>query len=421
MPRRRSRPVSLWLAGLEERIRRPVRPGSYAPEIDGLRFIAIAVVVIGHFMERAARFFPSVHDALVGDPFGALLLRPGLGVYLFFAISGFVITRQALKADASPLSGSFLKAYFGRRILRIEPPYIILLVGTFLLIAASGYRPDQTNHFEAVPSSLGVSLVASIFYLHDLLFGTYPRLFPPGWSLEIEVQFYLLAPLLFWAFLKARSPVVRIGLGASGLFAGALVSLVAPRQIGAVHTDVSILLFFHFFWLGIVLAHAQGWILARASSLPSAVPSLVGWIGLVLYLVMPNAPTDDLVVAMAIRAATLATVVAMFASAFTPGSSFRAFCARPWISLIGGACYSIYLTHLQMIQALTSGLARLEPHAPLGLVAVSLVVEIAAVVAVGMLFYVLIERPFMLKDWPERAWAQVRSGFRTIAYAFPSR
>ncbi len=66
--------------------------------------------------------------------------------------------------------------------------------------------------------------MASLTYTHDLLFGTYPRLFPPGWSLEVEVQFYILAPLLFGAYFAIEDRRVR-------LVAGLLV-LVAACAIG---------------------------------------------------------------------------------------------------------------------------------------------------------------------------------------------
>lgn len=390
------------LSALSQRLRRPVAGGAYSAEIDGLRFIAIAIVVVGHFMERAVRFFPVAQDELASNRFADLVQRPGMGVYLFFAVSGFILARQAMKATVSPLSRQFLKSYFGRRILRIEPPYVILLVATWLVLTMSGYTPERTNHFDAVPRSLDASLIGSIFYVHDLVWGTFPRLFPPGWSLEIEVQFYLLAPVLFWAQLRTRSTQGRFVLGAVGLIGGALVSVIAPRQIGVVHTSSSLLEFFHFFWLGILIAQFHDWIVAKVAGRPTWLTGWLGWSGLVCYLVLPNAPDNDIVTAMAVRAATLAALLAMFAGAFARGSSFRTFCARPWISVIGGACYSIYLTHLQVIQVTTGVLAKLSPHAGIGLVAVFLIIETAAVVCIGLAFYALIERTFMFKDWPER-------------------
>lgn len=400
--------LSAGLQNLHARLRRPVASGSYNAEIDGLRFFAIAIVVVGHYMERAVRFFPEAGATIDAHPLFSPLLRPGLGVYLFFAISGFIIAGQFLKAKASPLSGRFLKAYFGRRILRIEPPYIVLLVSTWLLICASGYKPDQTNHFDAMPNSLGVSLVGSVFYLHDLLWGTYPRLFPPGWSLEVEVQFYLVAPLLFWAYFGSRSLPVKMVLGAAGLLGGAYLSVRTPQHLGDLSIYTSILRFFQYFWLGILLADLRGWIAERTMAMPSVIAGMIGWLGLVVYFTMPFANDDHLVAALITRFAMLATLTAMFVSVLSPASSFRSFCARPWISLIGGACYSLYLTHVQTIQAVTSIAAKTGTQRGLAFVLLLFVVEMVAVIGVGLTFYALVERTFMIKDWPGRflAWSR---------------
>ena len=165
--------------------RRRMSGGAYRPEIDGLRFFAIAIVVVGHVAERAVRFFPSMRDAAADNAVGDLFQRAGLGVFLFFTISGFIIASQARKSRHAPLSGAFLKSYFWRRLLRIEPPYVVLLICTWFVLTTTGYTPEGANHFSAEPQSLDRSLLGSIFYAHGLIWGAYPRLFPPGWSLEV--------------------------------------------------------------------------------------------------------------------------------------------------------------------------------------------------------------------------------------------
>ena len=404
-------PTAGWRAlvgDLPTRLRRRLSGGTYRPEIDGLRFVAIAMVVTGHFMERAVRFFPQARLQVEDGGLLALFKRPGMGVFLFFAISGFIIGRQALKAKASPLSARFLRAYFGRRVLRIEPPYLLFLCATWLFVTASGYAPKLTTYFNGEPQSLTTSLAGSLVYLHDLVWGTYPRLFPPGWSLEVEVQFYLFAPLLFFAYFKAPRGSVRVALGLAGLAGGALLSLLAPKTIGPVHVDASILRFFHFFWLGILIADGQDWLTAKTASWSAPWAGLVGWGGLVCYFALPNAPEtitpDNLGLALLDRAAAYVTLAALFVSAFAATSSFRRFCARPWISLIGGACYSLYLVHLQAIEVMTGLAAKLVPGAALGPVVVLGALEMVVVIGAGLTFYVVLERPFMRPDWPLRVW-----------------
>lgn len=399
------------IAEFPQRFRRRMSGGAYRPEIDGLRFLAIAIVVVGHVAERAVRFFASVRAAADGSLVADLFQRAGLGVFLFFTISGFIIATQARKSTNSPLSGAFLKAYYWRRMLRIEPPYILLLICTWLALTLTGYAPEGANHFNAEPKSLALSLFGSMAYLHGLIWGAYPRLFPPGWSLEVEVQFYVLAPLLFWLWFRLRGPVLRIGLAGLVLTAAAILSLKMGEKIGPVFVDKSILRFFAFFWLGILLADARPWIQEKAVALPGWAATAIGWLGLFVYLVIPNAP-DDLALGMLTRAAVYATLVAMFVSAWAPRSGFAWFCTRPWISLIGGACYSIYLVHMQTTQVMSTVASKLAANMPLAAIFPFMALEYAAIVAAGLVFYILVERTFMLPDWHIVAarWASRRGG-----------
>jgi peptidoglycan/LPS O-acetylase OafA/YrhL len=179
---------------------------------------------------------------------------------------------------------------------------------------------------------------------------------------------------------------------------GALVSLTLGEKIGPVSVDKSILRFFPFFWLGLLLADARPWIADKVAALSRAKASALGWLGLFVYLVIPQAP-ENLAGGLATRAAVYATLVAMFVSAWAPQSGFRAFCAKPWVSLIGGACYSLYLVHMQTAQAISMAAAKVLPNMGLSLVFPLMLLEYVAIVAAGLVFYVLVERTFMLPNW----------------------
>ena len=410
--------VRPWLRDLPLRLRRHLSAGAYRPEIDGLRFLAIAVVVVGHLAERLVRFFPAAQTAAEGTSIGDLVQRPGLGVYLFFAVSGFILASQAQRAGRHPLSPGFLRRYFGRRVMRIEPPYLILLVATFLIITTTGYAPEGTKQSSGAPQSLTASLFGSLIYAHDLIWGTYPKLFPPGWSLEVEVQFYILAPLFFALWLMCRSVRARVSLGTIGLIGASCLSLSAPSSVGPIHLETSLLRFLHFFWLGLVLSQFQTTIANHAARLPGWTLDLLGFGGLASYLVLPNAPVPitsaDLAWGMALRFAALASVAAMFVAVFAPSSHFRRFCSRPWISLVGGACYSIYLTHLQAIQVMTTLAAKMLPDASVSMLCLLGAVQIIAVLIVGLAFYAFVERVFMQPDW-------LRVGRERVIWRFAAR
>ncbi len=401
---------SLW-SSIPARFRRRVGSGAYRAEIDGLRFFAIAIVVFGHLIERLQRFYPHVDAAAHNYWLLGVMSRPGIGVYLFFAVSGFILATQALKATDGPLTRNFLGAYFKRRVLRIEPPYLILLAVTWAALVATGYAPDNARQFATQPESLTLSLVSSIFYVHDLVWGAFPRLFPPGWSLEVEVQFYLVAPLLFFAYFRVKNRRARALFGCAVLLIGTIASLYTPQTLGPLHVWNSLLRFFHFFWLGILLADFQGAIARRLERITPGMAALIGWSALLGYLLTPDAPTSPmtaggLALGLLIRLAALGTTALLFACVFAPHSRFRDFCAGPWVSLIGGACYSIYLTHIQLLQVMTGQFAkRFQDGSVLSLVGFS-VVELGVVLIVGLAFYALIERTFMIPNWPQRAWAR---------------
>lgn len=395
-------------ASLPTRLQRRLSGGVYRPEVDGLRFLAIAIVVVGHFVERALRFFPSVaeqRDTLIVE----FLSRPGLGVHLFFCVSGFILAGQAMRSPHGPLTGAFLRGYFSRRVLRIEPPYLILLALTFAAITLTGFRPQNTNHFGGPPESLTASLFGSIFYLHGLIWGSFPRLFPPGWSLEIEVQFYLLAPLLFFLYFSLTRAWARGLCGAALLVAGALAATYPPRALGGLDVYYSLLRFFQFFWLGILLAHGREAIAAAMSRIPTPLVGAAGFFALFVFLAVPNTSDNPATLAalaheLGLRTLSLAATATMFACVLAPASAFRSFCAHPWISLIGGACYSIYLTHLQTLQFVTGQIAKRAPDSPLAAIALYGAFEILLVLAVGLAYYAVIERTFMIRDWPSRFW-----------------
>ena len=398
-----------WLSSFPHRFRRNVSQGVYRGEIDGLRFFAIAFVIFGHALERAERFFPQSQPWLTGSRAGAFLQVAPCGVMLFFAISGFVLASQAIKSNASPLSGAFLKSYFGRRILRIEPPYIILLTATLAVVGLGHFTPEGTHRFDAAPQLLTLSYFGAVFYLHDLIWGSFPRLFPPGWSLEVEVQFYILAPLMFaaWRALPATSERLALALlvGASGVN----LALLKLTELGPLHVEYSLLNYFNYFWIGVAMAHFHEPLAGRLARMPDGFATALGWGGLAVFVAFTAPGERNGLVAEAARlAGAYVGLAAVFASTFDERSGWRAFCAAPWISLIGGACYSIYLLHLQIVHSIFVAAAKALPHMPVVGVFALFVVSGAVAVAAGLVYYVEVERRFMARDWPSQLAAYFR-------------
>ena len=172
----------------------------YLPQLDGLRGIAVLLVLLAHGSNTV--------DVPLLAPFwkAVEILRTGyVGVDLFFALSGFLITRLLL--DERRVTGGIdLRRFYVRRTLRIFPIYYLtILVVSFTWPTTPGLR---------------LSLLAYAFnYYAPFYLTSYPL--EHTWSLAVEEQFYLVWPMLLSALPLAALPLV------TGKFAPTLALAVA--------------------------------------------------------------------------------------------------------------------------------------------------------------------------------------------------
>src|SRR5579863_4416601 len=105
----------------------------FIPQIDGLRFVAIASVVLFHL-------YAALEHGAIPEPIPLNIDLPKRGVELFFAISGFILgvpfaSRYLLNAPRVDL-----KQYFLRRLTRLEPPYFLSLFACAAIQMAWSHR-----------------------------------------------------------------------------------------------------------------------------------------------------------------------------------------------------------------------------------------------------------------------------------------
>ena len=153
---------------LQSIFKRDVDPSRYRLEIDGLRFFAIIIVMIGHLLERIEKFWlePNAHlDSSFTNGIVDFFASPNQGVLLFFAISGFIISKQMQDVPDGQFDSAYIKKYYVRRVTRIFPPYYVLLIGTFILYMILGGEPGGLNstHVREVPF---VSSLMAVSYTH---------------------------------------------------------------------------------------------------------------------------------------------------------------------------------------------------------------------------------------------------------------
>ncbi|MCP4621013.1 MAG: acyltransferase [Bradyrhizobium sp.] len=183
---------------------------SYRPDIDGLRAVSILLVVVYH-----------AHPWAVPGGF--------TGVDVFFVISGFLISRIILsERDAGGFS---LLSFYARRIRRIVPALLVVLVATSV-IGWVVLLPDQFI-------LLGKNVIAGVAFSSNLFQLSQTGYFAPDaidnpllhlWSLGVEEQFYIFWPLTLLLIAGSRRRGLRVALFALASFGSGLA-------IFAGHTD----------------------------------------------------------------------------------------------------------------------------------------------------------------------------------------
>jgi peptidoglycan/LPS O-acetylase OafA/YrhL len=179
-------------------------PGGHVPALDGLRGVAVLLVLVFHFAHIDGEG-GAVERALLGAT------RAGwAGVDLFFVLSGFLITGILLDARGGK---GYFRAFYLRRVLRIFPLYYAYLAVLFLVLPAILPSLDvRTDTQGWLWTYLGNVLFAREGGFHaSPLTGHF-------WSLAVEEQFYLLWPLLVWWLPRRRLAALCVGLVA-GAFA----------------------------------------------------------------------------------------------------------------------------------------------------------------------------------------------------------
>ena len=151
--------------------REALTPVTYMPQLDGLRAVAVSLVILSHWTSFQ-------------------IFRQGaeIGVQLFFVLSGFLITGILLDARGSAeidqvRKKNVFRAFYIRRFLRIFPIYYAVLAVTFVI----GIPPVRESIYWHL-------LYLSNFYLAEM--GQWQGYVSHLWSLAVEEQFYLIWPLL---------------------------------------------------------------------------------------------------------------------------------------------------------------------------------------------------------------------------------
>jgi len=293
--------------------------------LDGLRGLAIGLVLIYHCFARWPAILP-YGEAYAGFPFQYGLL----GVELFFLISGYVIFMTLEKCDGF---GTFI----WRRWLRLFPAMLACSILVYLTAPIFGERPaGMPRPIDLVP---GLSLVDDKLLVH--LFPSIRVLEGAFWSIFVEVKFYLVFGLAYFAF-GWRGAVALLIVGLAASLVAARISEPAFALLDAIGAP-----YYGWFASGVLLYRWHGtqdrrtFLIAGLVSLLTAYGYSRAW---------------DM------RAAAGISVI-MFIAALR-SAPLQRWLASPIPLFVGMISYPLYLLHENMVVASIVKIGRWFPWVP---------------------------------------------------------
>ena len=367
---------------------------SLVPEIDGIRFIAIVSVVYCHLWGYLLGKMGIPINSLTGvDECVSQVFSHGwYGVMLFFTVSGFILVLPFANYHLGYKPKVSLKQYYFRRLARMEPPYFISLILVFLFIVFLKHE----SFFGLLPN-----LGASMLYLHNIIYCSESAINGVTWSLEIEAQFYCLAPLISCVFICKRKNLRRCIMLAL-MFGGVYARHYHPEWPRTIAT------FIQYFIAGFLLAdiYLVDWKCSPTKSWTGDIMALVGWVGIPVTLIfIPN-------YYFILSLVNVVAFIGVFRSRLING-----FFRNPWIVTIGGMCYTIYLYHRVLYTIFGHAILTIIPgHGLLTNMLLLSTIDALLVLVGSSVLFVIFERPFMFKDWPVRAAKRMNEISKSFAW-----
>ena len=308
--------------------------------IDGLRAIAVAAVVLYHL---------------------GISWIPGgfLGVDLFFVISGYVITRLILDS-INQSSALDLRAFYSARLRRIYPGFIFMVICTIIFIGV--WAPEAIKRFLTdLPYALTGSINWYLVARNQDYFETIgrPPLLQHTWSLAVELQFYLIWPIILLTVLKyfGKKNVARIAL-AIAIISGVTLFIVSLSLDQANAKQISHIYFgtdTHSLGLFLGSALAVSWIPQNLSAAITkraqdvidgiGVVGLLGLISVFLFIDQSNANLYRIAFPLAGIFGCLVII-----SLVHPASRFAPIISTAPFRWVGQRSYGIYIWHWVIFQ-----------------------------------------------------------------------
>ena len=332
----------------------------HKPALDGLRGLAIILVLIFHT--------------------GTFLSGGYLGVDLFFALSGFLITKLLLE-EHDRTGRIDLKAFYGRRFLRLMPVYFVALLAVAVFVMT--VLPVNLQSVHLVRVGLAALYQSNTSYVFGITSGW--EYLGHTWSLSQEEQFYFVWPFALIILLRFKVRPQRVVIGLCSLTGLVILWRIYLTFQGAhfmrlykgidTHLDPMLL------GCAAALVYHFGWVRFGKWLNTAGVVSYIALVSMCLFTRDDQAFTFYIVLPVAALSCCVLILWSLHSSDVS-----RLLSVRP-LRLCGRFSYSLYLWHWFIYKAMFG----LVPGASTG----RLVLSVALSFMTAFASYYFIEKPFL--------------------------
>ncbi len=377
------------------------RPG-YLVAGDALRALAALAVVVFHAEQAVAYGYgePFRGDPAAVSPIGPVLAQGNAGVWVFFALSGYLVggpfVRAWLRGTPAPAPGRYLV----RRLRRIVPAFWVVLAVVLVRFGTYDHDASDILRLFAFAQNVGQAGIDSVL--------------PQGWTLGCELGFYLALPLIALVVAVAGRAGVTPGPGArrtivlGGIVLVSALSLAvrAGDDVGPLTLTTAATAWA--FAPGLLLAALEDDLRPRLhGALPGRLAAgafVVCSLGAFTYLVVAGTDTAPLTGELLRAAAGGALVVAALLWQWSTGGAPRVTRTRA-VHALGRWSYGIYLVHIAVAREILRHFPSSVGIEPKLYVVAALMVP-GSIAAAAMLWW-LVEEPALTGRRP--SWARARA------------
>jgi peptidoglycan/LPS O-acetylase OafA/YrhL len=360
------------------------------PELDGLRGFAILIVIVGHYISVSA-------PGLIGRVLSTTAALSWTGVDLFFVLSGFLIGGILLDVRES---GNYFQVFYARRFFRIFPVYYAWLI-LYVLLLVLGRSFLQSHMASGIVPTLGFETWSHFLYLQNFVAGNYVAIsewcLGATWSLAVEEQFYLLAPLavrflnrrtLSWFLVAtvAAAPLIRLFVRSKIPFGPDLAYTLMFCRVDALALGMLVAIAVRDEkWKTIVLGNSR--LLKTASIILG-----VGMIGIWIWAHNPRFLT-----AQSLGYTWIAFFYAsiLLLAIGIPTGPFAKVCRSGFLRELGRVSYCMYIIHLPIQLGVSMLLTRRPPQLFSSLDVVSLLAGLGITYGIARISWVVLEHPLL--------------------------